>query len=511
MSPEYTHKHNSDKVVLLEVLELVNRVGQGRIFAFGDACTCAIHYQGFYEGLPLEFAALRKDYEELLPALQEAAAQAGLDFAGTHELGGIAYELPFATVGRSGAAEARIYPLDKIPDQVTLRFKLFREARAVQHSYEELLAAERWEGLPQLHEQLKALQRYNGLDVQYCSRLVGSSEGGHMGERTVFTRSIEIAGLYPMRSMPFEDTIIPVPATVSNWTAEMTPARMKIIATIQRENIETLEEIDRVCGLLGIDYFLCGGSMLGALRHGGFIPWDDDMDIGMLRCDYARFMKEAPALLQERYFIQLPGTDKHDHFVYARLRKEGINYITTYNEDKDFHKGLWIDIFPFDARPKNEGLARVQRKCANMLARASMGFKRRKEYVAHDMELDAPIACEEDARYLRSYYRKSKFFPVTLCRAGYHAAARILNPLLMKRPGSIHASYIPSYTTITTEEELPVRRVPFEGGEYPVPNGAEAFLERQYGDYMALPPVHMRYAEHGFKYLEMPDGSTMRP
>ena len=56
-----------------------------------------------------------------------------------------------------------------------------------------------------------------------------------------------------------------------------------------------------------------------------------------------------------------------------------------------------------------------------------------------------------------------------------------------------------------------MRRVPFEGGEYPVPNRSEDFLERQYGDYMSLPPVHMRYAEHGFKYLEMPDGSKLHP
>ena len=511
MPSDKAQVHTPREAALLDVLELVNRVGQGRIFAFGDACTCAIHYRGFYEGLNLEFAALREDYEELLPSLQEAAAQAGLDFAGVHELGGTVYKLPYATVGRSGAGEVRIYPLDRIPDQVTLRFKLFREAGKVQQVYEEMLAAERWEELPRLQEQLEALQRYNSLNVQYCARLVGSPESGHMGERTVFTRSIEIAGLYPMRTLPFEGTTISVPAAVSYWTTEMTPARMEIIATIQRENMETLAEVDRVCGLLGIDYFLCGGSMLGALRHGGFIPWDDDMDIGMLRRDYVRFMKEAPALLQERYFIQLPGSDKHDHFVYARLRKEGIHYITSYNEDKDFHKGLWIDIFPFDARPKNEGLARLQRKCANMLARASMGFKRRKEYVEHDIELDSPIACDEDARYLRSYYRKSKLFPVTLCRAGYHVAARILNPMFMKRPGTVHASYIPSYTTITTEEELPVRRVPFQGGEYPIPNKAEDFLERQYGDYMALPPVHMRFAEHGFKYLVMPDGSKMCP
>lgn len=511
MNPDAAGAYSPAQIAQLELIDLLNTVGEGRIFAIEDACTCAVHYQGFYEDLSLEFAALRADYEQLMPRLVAAAAAVGCACSYQREHAGALYPLPYASLSSPLGVELRIYPLDKIPNQVTLRFKLFGEALEVQRAFEQLCAQQRWEQLPQLQSQLAALQRYNALDVQFCARLVGSAEGGHMGERTVFTRSIELASLQPMRRMPFEDRFIYVPACVANWTAEMTPARMEIISIIQHESMESLAEIDRVCGLLGIDYFLCGGSMLGALRHGGFIPWDDDMDVGMLRSDYVRFMREAPALLQSRYFVQLPGTDKHDHFVYARLRKEGINYITSYNEDKDFHKGLWIDIFPFDARPKNEALARVQRKCANMLARASMGFKRRKEYVEHDVQMAAPIACEEDERYLRSYLRKSRFFPVTLCRAGYHVAARILNPLLLKRPGTIHASYIPSYTTITTEEELPTRRVTFQDGSYPIPNRAEDFLTRQYGDYMALPPVHLRYAEHGFKYLQMPDGTKKRP
>ena len=72
---------------------------------------------------------------------------------------------------------------------------------------------------------------------------------------------------------------------------------------LQLLELRILKEIDRVCRELGITYFLDSGSVLGALRHGGFIPWDDDIDLGMPRADYDRFVAEAPALLGEEYDV----------------------------------------------------------------------------------------------------------------------------------------------------------------------------------------------------------------
>lgn len=473
-----------------EILEAILPVLSKGFVAYGETCAAAVHYAGFYDEMKrCEFSALRPDFDTLLPELDQVCRKKGIVL---QLPSGFTVEdsVPYAVVCARGE-EVYLYPLDTIPDQVTLRFKLFKEASQCEKKgfagYDRLL-------------------RYNAFDLPFCTRLIGAGSSRGMGERTVFQRSVEKAGLFPARTMRLGSLEIPMPKETGSWTLEMIPGRIADIKTIQEESLGSLEEIDRMCANIGADYFLVGGSMLGAVRHEGFIPWDDDTDVGMLRRDYEKFCREAKKRVDGQYFLQLPSTDPHIHFVYARLRKRGYEYITFYNEDKEFDKGIWVDLFPFDARPKNEFLARIQNRAANIFARASMAFKRRREYVEHDVLLDSPFANAGDRSYLRRKKLLSVFYPVALCRLGYHAAARFFNPFFANKNDALYASFIPSYTTIAHEEIYPLRRVGYEGARLNIPHKAERFLERQYGDYRTLPSIHERFCEHGFKCLRKTQG-----
>ena len=486
----------------------------------GDACIAAVHYGDCYDGMQdFCFGMLRADYERLLPSIVEKALSEGLIADATVEMDGEAFYKPFARFGKKLDASAgeggddtawlHLHPFDAIPEQVILRFRLFKEASRLMDAYFSMESSGNFAGYGKWMEKLAQLRRFESLDTGLCACLCGKFSGKRMGERTVFQRTIQEADLFPIRDLAFGERAIPVAKKVSNWTLEMTPQRKRAIEIIQQESLESLVEVDRVCEKLGANYFLVGGSMLGALRHQGFIPWDDDTDVGMLRKDYQKFCKGADAVSDDRYFIQLPKTDKHIHFVYARMRKSGVEYITHYNEDKDFHKGIWVDVFPFDARPKSEALAKIQRIAANTFARASMGFKRRREYIEADMRLSKDGLPKADLSYLSRYHMQSKLFPVRLCELAYHVSARMFNPFLAGKPNALYASFIPSYTIISEGEVYPPRSVRYETANLRIPHGAEAFLMRQYGNYEIIPQIHERYAEHGFKYLRTAEGEII--
>ena len=114
--------------------------------------------------------------------------------------------------------------------------------------------------------------------------------------------------------------------------------------------MELLTVFDNICRRLGISYQLFAGTALGAVRHKGFIPWDDDLDIIMLRPEYERFLKEAPAEPEsEKYFLQAEFSE-HWPMFFSKLRKNGTACIERYvPRDELMHQGIYIDIFPCDS------------------------------------------------------------------------------------------------------------------------------------------------------------------
>ena len=117
--------------------------------------------------------------------------------------------------------------------------------------------------------------------------------------------------------------------------------------------LSLLKEFDRVCQVLDIPYVLFAGTLLGAVRHQGFIPWDDDLDVLMLRADYRRFLAEAPAVLDtDTFFLQSEFSD-HWPMFFSKLRLNGTTCLEKYHpKDTQTHQGIYIDLFPCDdARP----------------------------------------------------------------------------------------------------------------------------------------------------------------
>ena len=126
---------------------------------------------------------------------------------------------------------------------------------------------------------------------------------------------------------------------------------------LQMTELDILRKVDEICHNNGIKYYMVGGTLLGAIRHKGFIPWDDDLDIAMPRKDYNRFIKLCiSGALGEEYYLHHTVTDKEYWAPFAKVKKNGTVFAEPALSNIECHKGIFIDIFPLDYSKKNHGL-----------------------------------------------------------------------------------------------------------------------------------------------------------
>ena len=117
---------------------------------------------------------------------------------------------------------------------------------------------------------------------------------------------------------------------------------------LQDIELDILDEFLRVCRENDLTTFMVGGSLLGTIRHHGFIPWDDDIDVAMSRKDYETFRKIANSQLKDGYFFQDCTTEKKSGLVFGKIRKDHTTMSEKYSYHIDMHQGIWIDIFVYD-------------------------------------------------------------------------------------------------------------------------------------------------------------------
>jgi len=252
--------------------------------------------------------------------------------------------------------------------------------------------------------------------------------------------------------------------------------KAKVPASItdhQRALYRLLCEFDRVCHEIGVTYYLFAGSLLGAVRHSGFIPWDDDLDVIMMRCDYQRFLNEAPAIIDsERFFIQQENT-KHWPMFFSKLRLNGTACLEKYHpKDNLTHQGIYMDIFP----------------CDNAF---ESGFLRKLQFVASKVLIAKGL-------YKRGYDTDcviKKIFMSVCCLLPSTTFLFIVKG--PKKEGNYLHGFLGGasrYAKSVFPRECfeQVEKHCFEKGEYPIPAGYDKLLKILYGDYMTLPPEEDR-------------------
>ena len=246
-------------------------------------------------------------------------------------------------------------------------------------------------------------------------------------------------------------------------------------ATLQQHQqalLTLLKEFDRVCRKLNIPYFLFAGTLLGAVRHQGFIPWDDDLDVVMLRRDYNRFLKEAPAELDREKFYLQGEFGEHWPMFFSKLRLNGTTCLEKYRpKDPMIHQGVYMDIFPCDNGYKSEIAMKLQFLCSKVVIAKGLY---REGYVTDSfkkkafMQLCRLLPLKPFHRIVRGPKKTGKMVHVFLGGASKYGKSRF------------------------TAEIFGTQELQFEDGRYFVPRDYDRLLTVLYGDYMTLPPPEER-------------------
>lgn len=254
--------------------------------------------------------------------------------------------------------------------------------------------------------------------------------------------------------------------------------------------LDIFECITSVCERHDIRYFLISGSALGAVRHKGFIPWDDDMDLGMLRDDYNRFIQYARDEIKEPLFLQDGFNDGNHICGLLRIRDSRTTAIIKNDFYKECNNGIYVEIYPFDNVPSNVIKAKVQAFLSHLLYHGLLadyyGPASKMQHVGRGLVRMIGI-------------RRSYQLWQGVCQRYNGRNCRDVDTVALPR------WYAEGIYRMPREWVSQKRMVPFEYLTACIPNEAERMLKLQFGDYMALPPKEKRGAEHEHQVYFDPD------
>lgn len=264
----------------------------------------------------------------------------------------------------------------------------------------------------------------------------------------------------------------------------------KLLRKIQLYELDILKELDRICKKHNIQYFLYGGTLLGAVRHKGFIPWDDDVDIVMPRKDYDAFAKICETELGNNYFYQTCFTDKDFPLLFAKIRRNDSAVFEQKWLENEMHNGIFIDILPLDDFPDSMRIGKAllhmvsffHRLCTGNIPKSGNIIKKSCFAVFKRLSIKRKYKLREFALHMSNHLGgKTK-----VCSYGSH--------------------YQPTIKRVLCKDWfVGDERMKFEDGEFCVPKGWQEYLIHLYGySYMELPPEKDRQTHLELSITKLP-------
>jgi lipopolysaccharide cholinephosphotransferase len=257
---------------------------------------------------------------------------------------------------------------------------------------------------------------------------------------------------------------------------------------VQKIQLNILSRVTEFCNRNNIEYFLFGGTLLGAVRHKGFIPWDDDIDIAMVRAEYDKFVRLWKETYHDDLFLQNKDTEPQVHFSYTKIRLNRSLFVEKETANSSMHRGIFIDIFPIDFFPSKpnfiEKLLLITRKYFMAVSLYKSGYKKMtNKYIMVFVKLSEKLFRFKSINHFDAW--------------------------IIKRYDNVQSDKMTSYTSGDGYLKHHVRKevyenldyIIFEGKKYKAPVFFDEYLTHVYGDYLELPKPEDRISQH--RVLEM--------
>ena len=263
-----------------------------------------------------------------------------------------------------------------------------------------------------------------------------------------------------------------------------------VLKKLHSVQIKILRDFINVCQKYNLSYFVVYGTAIGAVRHQGFIPWDDDIDVAMLREDYDKFCEVFQKELGEEYNLLTPEIDGRYACTVTHIQRKGTKFISEASQDLKCDLGIFMDVFPLDYVAREKKAAKRQARWTNIYGR--LLFLSGTAYPVIPYKGLVRMMGEVCCWILHYILKVLRISPQFLYRKYLKVATRYNN-------SANRSSYVTSFEyagglkdKVKKTDLFPLKTVPFEDICVNIPANNHEFLSKVYGDYMRIPPKEER-------------------